>query len=185
MTALCTFLRPAVLAIAFALVPAAAMAQPPSWFTDEIKSMTADGGRWIADNSAFKSESEPYQSYAIEWKAGFDGQTMTGRLFGLKGDVETPTFWEYRQYWHPGRSEAVLDQFGWGGVVGAGAMTRDGAVTVTDQTFYQPDGTSRREGHRASFRDGDTHVTESFDIIDGAWSPRRVYVWKRQKAGAD
>lgn len=170
-----------ILSMALLAAPVCAMAQSPAWFVDEIKTLTAESGRWVADNSAFKSEGEPFEAYVIEWKAGFDGHTMTGRLFGLKDGVETPSFWEFRQYWHPGRAEATLDQFGWGGVLGSGPMTREGAgVTVTDQTFYQPDGTSRREGHRSYFRDAQTHVTESFDIAGDKWTPRRTYIWKRQ-----
>lgn len=154
----------------------------PGWFLDEIKTLAAESGRWVADNSGYKSETEPFDAYVIEWKSGFDGATMTGRLFGLKDGTETPNFWEFRQYWHPGRQEAVLDQFGWGGALGTGSIKRDGGVSVTDQMFYQADGASRREGHRATFPDAATHVTESFDIVDGAWTPRRKYVWKRQTA---
>jgi hypothetical protein len=183
MTAL-LHLRRAITAVAMFLVTtAAAAAPPPDWFLEEIKALSGGTGRWIADNSAYKSADEPFEAYGLEWRAGFDGVTMTGRLFGLKDGVETPTFWEFRQYWHPGKSGAVLDQFGWGGVIGTGAMVREGATTVTDQVFYQPDGSTRREGHRAHFSDSDTHVTQSFDIVGGEWKPRRSYVWKREKRG--
>ena len=182
MPVLRALLRPLLLSMILLAAPAVALAQPPGWFAEEIKALTAEGGRWVADNSAYKSGDEPFDAYVIEWKAGFDGLTMTGRLFGIKDGVETPAFWEFRQYWHPGRAAAVLDQFGWGGAVGSGMMVRatDG-VTVTDQTFFQLDGTARREGHRSHFRDGETHVTQSFDIAGDTWTPRRTYVWKLQK----
>jgi hypothetical protein len=165
-----------------ALVPAPAAAEPPQWFLEEITSLTADGGRWVADNSGYRNENEPFEAYVVEWTSGFDGATMTGRLFGLKDGAETPAFWEFRQYWHPGRNEAVLEQFGWGGAIGAGVMTRERDTTITDQVFYQGDGAARREAHRGEFRDSKTHVTESFDIVDGEWKPRRTYVWKLQPA---
>lgn len=181
MAALRSFLLPLVASVALIFAPVAAAAQPPAWFAGEIKALTAESGRWVADNSAYKSENEPFDAYVIEWTAGFDGHTMTGRLYGLKDGVATPAFWEFRQYWHPGRGAAVLDQFGWGGVLGSGTMANGGdGVTVTDQTFFQLDGTTRREGHRSHFRGADTHVTESFDIVGENWTPRRTYVWKLQ-----
>lgn len=181
MTAMFRHFRTASAVLALTLAPTIGLAQPPAWFLEEIGALSADGGRWIADNSAFKSPEEPFEAYGIVWVAGFDGVTMTGRLFGIREGVETPAFWEFRQYWHPGAGEARLDQFGWGGVLGTGPMSRQGDLTVTDQIFYRPDGSSYREGHRARFSDSDTHVTESFDIVDGVWSARRKYTWKREK----
>jgi hypothetical protein len=153
---------------------------PPQWYLDDIKNLAADGGRWIADNSAYKSEQEPYEAYGVEWVSGFDGATMTGRLFGLKEGKETVNFWEFRQYWRPDKKEAVVEQFGWGGAVGIGALVQDGAGTKSDQTFYNADGSISRTGHRSSFPDKDTHVTDSFNIVDGKWKPHRSYTWKRQ-----
>ena len=59
-------------------------------------------------------------------------------------------------------------------------LAEDGAGTKSEQTFFQADGTTTRSGHQSHFADPDTYVTESFDIVDGAWEPRRKYVWKRQ-----
>ena len=112
------------------------------------------------------------------WKSGFDGMTMTGRLFGLDGGKETPAFWEFRQYWHPGRQEAVVEQFGWGGAFGIGTLTRD---AVAEQTICNADGTTSQIGHRSEMPDADTRVQASFDIVDGAWRPRRTYTWIRQR----
>lgn len=151
---------------------------PPQWFLDDIEAHTAGGGRWVADNSAYQGENEPFDAYVLEWKAGFDGMTMTGRLFGLADGKETPAFWEFRQYWHPGRNEAVVEQFGWGGAMGIGTLTQDG---VSDQTIYNADGSTARIGHRAELVDADTRVQASFDIDDGEWRPRRTYTWIRQR----
>ena len=181
-------MRTLALAIFLALAATAgqAQAQPgraPQWFLDDIKQLTADGGRWIADNSAYESENEPFEAYGTQWVSGFDGDTMTGRLFGVKDGAElTFNFWEFRQYWHPGRKEAVVEQFGWGGALGAGSLMRDGAGTVSTQTFYNADGSTTRTGHKSAFPDEDTYVTESFDIVGDEWKARRSYVWKRQPA---
>jgi hypothetical protein len=167
-------------ALAFTVFASAAKAAPPQWYLDEIKSLSAAGGRWIADNSAYKSEIEPFDSYGTEWKSGFDGDTMVGRLFGFRdGKQTTFDFWEFRQYWHPGRIEAVIEQFGWGGAIGVGALEEDGDGSRSDQTFYSSDGTLTRTGHKSRFADANTYVTESFDIVDGEWRPRRKYVWRR------
>lgn len=170
-------------------IPAAALASdeaapatPPAWFLEEIATLTANGGRWVTDNSAYKNENEPFEAYGMVWSSSFDGVTMTGRLFGIKDGVETGNFWEFRQYWHPQERRAVLEQFGWGGVVGIGTSWREGETTKSRQTFYAPDGTASETGHASSFPDATTHITESFDIVDDTWSPRRKYVWQLMPA---
>lgn len=158
-----------------------APAKAPQWYLDDIANLTANGGRWIADNSDYKNENEQFDAYGVEWKSGFDGDMMTGRLFAIKDGKETPfNFWEFRQYWHPARGEAVVEQFGWNGVVGIGVLRKDGDGTLSDQEFFNPNGAVTRTGHKSAYPDKDTHITDSFDIVDGEWRPRRKYVWKRQ-----
>ncbi len=170
-------------AIAFGAAAARAeLTAPPAWFLEEIKALTADGGRWITDNSAYRSEQEHFDQYGIEWRRSFDGASMTGRLFGLNDGKEAGDFWEFRQYWHPGQNEAVLEQFGWGGALGVGRLWREGEKTKADQTFYSPDGTPSRIGHVAWFPDPDTHDSESFVIEDGKWTRDRRYIWKRARS---
>jgi hypothetical protein len=153
---------------------------PPQWYLDDIRNLAADGGRWIADNSAYMNEQEPYEAYGVEWVSGFDGATMSGRLFGVKDGKETVNFWEFRQYWRPDIKQAVVEQFGWGGAVGIGTLAADGEGTTSDQTFYNSDGSATRTGHKSSYPDNNTHVTDSFDIVDGKWNPRRSYTWIRK-----
>lgn len=152
---------------------------PPSWYLEDVAALTMHGGRWVADNAAFKSESEPFEAYVIEWTAGFDGVALTGRLFAMKEGKQTPTFWEFRQYWRPDEARAVVEQFGWGGTIGVGAYSKDGDEIVMDQTFHAPGQPSRREGHRNKFQSTDVYITQSFEIVEGEWLPRRKYVWKR------
>ncbi len=147
--------------------------------------MSGGSGRWIADNSAYKSEQEPYDAYGIEWHAAFDDTTMRGRLFGLKDGIETGDFWEFRQFWHPHRKEAVLQQFGTGGAVGLGTLWRDGQLTKADQQFYSSSGSVSRSGHASYFDAADRHVTDSFEIVNDEWLPRRHYVWQRSDSGGD
>lgn len=161
---------------------AVAQTPAPAWFTDEIEFLTRDGGRWITDNGQYVSEQETDDAYGIEWRKSFDGHAMTGRLFGLKDGSETYSYWEFRFYWHPGKGEAVAEQFGWGGGLGIGTMAPgEEGVMKTVQTFYSPTQPSREEGHRSENPGPDTHVTHSFSIVDGKWEPRRSYTWTRQK----
>lgn len=166
----------------FSSIAVAEDAQPaaaPQWFLSEIAALAADGGRWIADNSAYKNEQEKWDAYGIEWKSSFDGTTLSGRLYAIKDGKEIGDFWEFRQYWHPGRKEGVVEQFGWGGVVGAGKVWRDGDATKMDQVFFTADGGQSRTGHIGRFPDANTHITESFAIEGDEWKPNRKYVWKR------
>lgn len=151
---------------------------PPQWYLDDIEFLSRDGGRWIASNAEYKSESDPMDAYVIEWEKGYAG-SMTGRLFGLKGGEETGDFWQMRQYWDPGKGEAVLTQFGFGGAVGIGRAWVEDGVNKSAQTFYAPDGSVAMVGHEAHNPDENTHVSNSFNIVDGEWRPRRSYTWER------
>lgn len=157
-------------------------AAAPQWFLDDIAVLSDGTGRWITDNSAYRSDAEPWSAYGTAWTSSFDGTTMSGRLFAIEDGVEATRFWEFRQYWHPGRREGVLEQFGHGGRIVVGSMTNENGVTTIDQTAYTIDGDSNRGGHVSRFLDADTYFTESFLIRDGARIPYREYTWRRVEA---
>ena len=164
------------------LLPAALAATDniaPAWYLKEIATLTAGSGRWVADNSMYRSEQEPFDAYATEWVAGFGGTTMTGRLYGIHDGEHSVDFWEFRHYWHTGLQKVVVEQFGWGSAVGLGTAWQEESATHTRQTFYAADGSAREDGHVSYFPDSDTHVTESFDIDDDEWVARRKYTWRR------
>jgi hypothetical protein len=158
---------------------------PPAWYLTEIAMLTADGGRWVTDNSEYQSEEEPYDSYVTEWQASFEGATMTGRLFGIADGKESVDFWEFRLYWHPVEQRAVMAQFGWGGSVGIGPTWLEDGATKSDQVFYAADGSATRTGHVSRFPDANTHLTASFDIDGDDWTLRRNYIWRRATAAAN
>lgn len=157
----------------------AAAGGAPAWYLEGIATLTAGNGRWVTDNARYRSAEEPTDEYVTEWKASFGGTSMTGRLFGVTAGEESVDYWEFREYWHPGRDEVVMEQFGWHGVVGIGTSWREGEETVSDQEFMSLDGKKWRTGHRARFNDENTHVTDSYDISDGEWTVRRSYTWMR------
>lgn len=110
---------------------------------------------------------------------GIHKRSLGGRLYGIIDGEEVAEFWQFRQYWHPGRREAVVEQFGRGGTVGVGIAWHKDGDTKADQSFFGVDGGVNRTGHVSGFPDPNTHVTASFDIVDDEWQPRRIYTWIR------
>lgn len=159
--------------------PSAASA-PPEWFVEHNAFLSQKGGRWIADNSAYKSEDEPFDAYGLEWKPGLGDKTLTGRLFGLQDGKDIGTFWEFRVLWHPGEGRAYVHQFGSDGTYGTGTVEHagEGKVQIT-QDFYGPDGTRSRLRHDSTHGPGEWVHDQSYGLAeDGTWVERRAYEWK-------
>jgi hypothetical protein len=151
----------------------------PPWVAQYMEAMV---GTWIADNKAYKSAQEPFEAYAIQWIWGVGHASIVGRLSGIRDGREASQLWEFREFWHPGERQLLASQFGGDGTYGVGPHHRraDGTLEMA-QVFYGPDGSTRREGHRATL-DGAELVTSSFDITaDGTWKPRRTYVWRKTR----
>jgi hypothetical protein len=142
--------------------------------------MTSGTGVWIADNTDYISEDEPWEAYAVEWIAGPAESSMSGRLFGIKDGKPSPAdFWRFSEYWDPADQSAKVQQYGWGSI-GAGSLWKVGDETWTQQRFTDFEGGITHEGHRARFPDNDTFETWSFSIQPGNdWQPNRHYLWKR------
>ncbi len=158
-----------------------AAAAPPSWFTDNVKLMSADGGRWIASNAQYKSDDEPWEAYGVHWVAGPGNGSMSGRLFGVKDGKDSADFWRFSQHWDPARKVAVVEQFGWGNV-GIGTFWPEGELMKMRQVFTSYRGTARVEGHQLSEVQPDSHRTTSFAIDGEKWTPQRQYLWERRNA---
>jgi len=177
------------LAVLLAPIAAPALAQgdasPPAWYREHNEFMTRGGGVFHTDNSRHRSATEPWDQYGLAWEKGPSGQTVHGRLFGLRDGVDGGTFWEFWVYWHPGDGKAYIVQVGGDGTLGVGTLEPPGAngKARSEATFHHPDGTSTRVAHEVE-NAGDTHATASFDWVDGAWQPRRTYVWTRVGAAS-
>ena len=152
----------------------------PDWLEEHMLFSTRDGGRHVTDNSAYQSAGEPADQYAVEWSYGLGKKSMKGRLFGLRDGEEIGTYWEIRLFWHPGRREAVLHQYGGDGRVAVGTVSEadDGGLRAL-MDITAPDGTvtSVRDDHSPA--DGDTHTTASFVRQGDEWRARRSYTWSR------
>ncbi|HXV62851.1 MAG TPA: hypothetical protein VEK15_19285 [Vicinamibacteria bacterium] len=156
-------------------------AQPaPDWVVANWKNLI---GVWIADNSAYKTEEASMDSFGLEWTWGIGNQSLVGRLYGIKDGEEVATFWEFREFWHPGEQRLLTTQFGRDGTYGAGPhhQNADGSTEML-QTFYDAaTGRATRVGHRAVLK-ADEHTTQSFDVDEsGTWKERRTYIWRRQR----
>ena len=60
----------ALAALAFGSVAAAQDEAPtgaavPDWYVEHVDYMTRDGGRWVADNSEYRSDEETADAYVI------------------------------------------------------------------------------------------------------------------------
>jgi hypothetical protein len=156
---------------------------PPDWLNQHMSFMAEGTGVWIADNTPFKSENEPFDAYATEWKWGVGRQSINGRLYAIQDGKEVNSFWEYHVFWHPAERKALFYQIGSGGAVGIGEMrtidSESGAERTTEMIFYAPDGSSWKDLHRLVESDGE-HTTASFGFEDGRWTLQRRYIWKLQ-----
>jgi hypothetical protein len=176
-------LRNAFLAASFLVPhsPAETRAEPiPEWVISTWEQLI---GTWVTDNGAYKDETDIMDAYGIEWSWGLGRKSLVGRLYGIRDGREVASFWEFREFWHPGEGELVATQFGSDGRYGVGSHVRrtDGSMEML-QTFYDPTtGALSRVGHRSEL-EGDVHTTRSFDVSDdGVWSDRRTYVWRRKR----
>lgn len=151
----------------------------PAWFQRHLEELTRGSGRWTADNSAFKSREEPWDGYGLEWTWGLGRHSVKGRLYAIQDGREVGSLFEYRLLWHPGERMAMLLQYGSDGTYGQGVIQPDGTDgTMVEQTFFQPGGGTTRIKHTDHYA-GEVRVVQSFEWVEGAWHPRRLYRWRR------
>lgn len=140
-------------------------------------------GTWVADNSRHRSDADTMDAYGIEWTWGLNRKSIVGRLYGIKAGKDTGTFWEFREFWHPGERTAIAMQFARDGTYGVGPhqVNTDGTSEML-QVFYDPvQRTITKTGHRGKLT-RDVHTTTSFAVDGkGVWKERRSYVWRRQR----
>ncbi|MGH9861572.1 MAG: hypothetical protein ACRD5F_16255 [Candidatus Acidiferrales bacterium] len=139
--------------------------------------MTQGTGTWIADNSAYKSNDEPWDAYKLEWKLVLGKKLLKGRMLVIKDGKDVGAIWEFLSYWHPKEQRVVMSQWGSDGTYGTGTIT-DRSKNESVMQFFHPDGNGARVGHRMDRRKAEEH-SQSFDISDdGVWKKRRQYIWK-------
>lgn len=152
----------------------------PHWVQADWEYRTEGSGRWMTDNSANKSENEPFDAYVLEWKWGLGKRTIKGRLIAMQEGKEVGTLFEYRLAWHPVDKVLTLSQYGSDGTLAIGTVKEIGDMkTEALQRFYLPDGTTFLFGHRVEMKDG-VMLIQSFKVSEAhAWTLNRSYIWKR------
>jgi hypothetical protein len=151
----------------------------PDWWIAHADFMSRGSGVWVAPNPANDADPSQPDAFAMEWRAANNGHVLIGRLYGIEAGEPLPDFWTFREFWHPGEQRVVLEQWGGPGVYGTGTTTMEGNRAIVEQTFWLPDGRDWKEGHR-TVEDGDTYVTDQFDIdAEGNWTPNGTYTWRR------
>lgn len=155
-------------------------AQTPAWVLADWKHQAAGSGTWLTDNSAYKSADEPFDQYGLQWSLGSGQTCLRGRLFGKTDGKEVASFWEFFLFWDPEKGQTRIIQIGGDGTVGEGWiwMAPDGIIK-SEQRFTRPGGAHWDSGHEETAIGENERITQSFDIIEGLWTARRKYVWKR------
>lgn len=154
----------------------------PQWIIDDWEFRAQGDGIWVADNSKYRSEEEPFEAYGIEWKWGLGKKSLTGRLYCIQDGKDVRTVWTFLDFWDVQYSKLKLTQVGGDGTVGQGTMwlEEDGS-TKSIQNFISPDGSSFTSGHQAKNINDESHIS-SFSVEGNEWKPRRSYVWKNSAA---
>ena len=152
----------------------------PKWLVQEWESKVKDSGIWIAHNSKYQNENEPYDAYGQKWEWGIGKKSLKGKLFAIKDGKELGTIWEFRLFWDPLKKKAFIQQFGGDGTYGIGELIYDKEnVSRSLQTFSNPEGIVYKIGHLSDYNHPDFFKTISFSITeDGLWKENRVYIWK-------
>lgn len=148
----------------------------PEWF---IKEINAQEGTWIADNSQYPEDG--VDKYVIDWQLSPLKNSLYGRLYGVKDSLEGGTFWTFHKYFDPSKNEVILMQISYNGSLGIGVIKHnDNNESVVKQTFTDPKGISRLEGHKMTYPDDATEIGSSYSISEsGAWTLKRTYTWKK------
>lgn len=160
--------------------------EAPKWLLEEWGHLTQGSGIWIADNTTYKTNEEPFDSYRLEWKWGLGHNGIVGTLSGIVAGKEPVAFWELRTFWHPGEAKALAEQFSGNGTYGVGEIQKESDSTNKMlQSFFTLQGQSYQVGH-ISQTSTEEHTSTSFSINDsGSWIPDRTYVWKPEPAKLD
>ncbi len=151
----------------------------PDWFLED---MEKEIGTWVADNSAYQSEQEPYDAYHIDWQWSIPNYCIKGQLYGVVNGDKSPVFWEFRKFWDGQQQKPKVIQLGLDGTLGIGHEEKmHGDTTKLSQIFTTSLGTEREEGHKTVHYSDSVQTGSSFHITDeGAWEKKRTYTWKKQ-----
>jgi len=158
--------------------PEAQRPAPPAWFLEHLQEQMQHGGLSVADNSDYQSPQEPAEAYAVQWRWGPGQKSLFGRLYAIEAGQAQADAWQLRSFWHPGKHQAMVQQFGADGSYAEGHLLplKEGG-TQLEQTFFAPDGSERRVRHENSAIVDGEHAGTSFKRVGEEWQPERSYIW--------
>ncbi len=151
---------------------------PPKEVMDDWEQLTKDGGSWVADNSAYKSDNEPFESYGLTWTWGFAKKSVNGTLYGIRDGKKTGTFFEFKMFYHPKENKVIYYQFGTDGTVGEGEVKLTGGQSEILTSFYSPGGGTYKQRHEEVVKNGERHSQDYTLTQAGTWEKGRTYIWK-------
>ena len=149
---------------------------------DFLNELEAEIGLWIADNSMYKNDQEPFESYSIEWQWAIGKKSITGKLYGLQKGERIGPFWEFRKFYDAKEQKAMLVQYGLDGTRGIGPFKNISPdQNELLQVFTGPDGSQYQTGHRTHILSASKHKGGSYSIDkDNNWILDREYIWLKQ-----
>lgn len=151
-------------------------------FHEHVEGLTQDGGVWVASNSRYQSDREPFDAYKLVWRKGIGGLSAYGRMTALRGLEETAPIWEFLLYWDSELRQVRVIQFSSSDIVGKGVLTiSEKGEEELIQNFYPPNGEPYRVRHTGKLQ-GDVHETISYKRAGEEWEPNRSYIWVRRGA---
>ena len=157
----------------------------PQWLLDNWESRARGSGTWITDNAKYRSETEPYDAYGMQWEYGLGKKHLKGRLYAIQDNEDVGTIWNFTEFWSPASNEVRIVQLGSDGTVGQGTLWQMENGRIKErQTFVSPNGNSFETGHEAWMENGAQH-TQSFTIVNEEWQKRRFYSWNRKEKQGD
>lgn len=152
----------------------------PDWWHDHVDFITRDGGTWVTPNPDVIDDPRSPDHYGMKWRAENNGTMLRGRLYGIRDGEVIGEYWTFAEFWHPGESKVVIEQWSANGGYGVGETRSIGEHQgETEQTFWTPDGQETRSGHR-TVEDGDRYLTQTFSIDqEGNWTRTGGFNWDR------
>ncbi len=153
----------------------------PEWVHEYWTQKTNGKGIWIADNSVYKSEQEPYEAYGLEWTYKLAQKYVFGRLYCIQDGKDIGTIWEFMEYWDVAEGKLKAIQIGSDGSVGQGEIWQTENGEIKSQiTITNPDGGSRGSGHIMAIK-GSSQISQAYRIVGDQWEKARKYVWEWKK----
>ncbi len=140
-------------------------------------------GEWIANNPY--QTNPPIDAYGMSWQIAPGGMAFVGELFTIRNNKKVKILWTFLQYWDPGQQKIVSVQYGENPdlgnlAIGAHSPSPSQFNNESEVSIYNSSGALiGRAGHKNVIAQ-DTLYSNSFNIINGEWQKRGVFIWEKK-----